>query len=74
MIEQSKPSERIFEANGQWFYRIRGEQNSGPYPSRSDAEKALSKFVRKCRGRMQFRLRLPTAKITGLFTKDHAAA
>ncbi len=74
MIEQSKSSERIFETDGQWFYRIRGEQNSGPYPSRKDAEKALSKFVRKCRGRMQFRLRLPCLLYTGLFTKDHAAA
>ena len=74
MIEQSKTSERIFEANVQWFYRIRGEQNAGPYASRTEAEKALTKFVRKCRGRMQFRLRLPTDKLSGLFTKDHAAA
>ncbi len=74
MIEQSKTSERIFEADGQWFYRIRGEQNAGPFASHKDAEKALSRFVRKCRGRMQFRLRLPTDKFSGLFTKDHAAA
>lgn len=74
MIEQSKTSERIFEAEGQWFYRIRGEQNAGPYASHADAQKALSRFVRKCRGRMQFRLRLPSTKISGLFTKNHAAA
>ena len=53
-------SSRIFQADdGQWYFKVRGNQNMGPYPSHSDAVHALGVYVSACRERLEGRLRWP---------------
>jgi hypothetical protein len=39
-------SERIFQQDQQWYFRIRGNSVKGPFMSYPDAEAGLRRFVR----------------------------
>jgi hypothetical protein len=44
--------ERIYQTqDGQWYYRARGHQDAGPFPSEESAVTALRKQIRSWRGR-----------------------
>ena len=54
--EQGRPcfrAQRVYSANGQWFFDTREKEQFGPYRDQSEAKKALAIFVaHKLRGRM----------------------
>ncbi|XOV84039.1 MAG: DUF6316 family protein [bacterium] len=44
--------ERIYQTeDGQWYYRVRGHQDAGPFPSEEAAATELRKQIRSWRGR-----------------------
>lgn len=51
---------RIYQAGDeQWYFKARGNQTMGPYPSHHDAAHALSVYVAACRERVEGRFRWP---------------
>jgi len=47
-------SDRVFLGeDGQWYFNVRGNQASGPFPSRQDAEQQLIRHVNACRRRVE---------------------
>ena len=38
--------ERIFEEEGQWFFRVRGNSHVGPFQSHHDAQQALRNIIK----------------------------
>ena len=54
--EQGPPcfrAQRVYSANGQWFFDTREREQFGPYRDQSEAKKALAIFVaHKLRGRI----------------------
>jgi len=46
--------DRVFSGeDGQWYFSIRGNQASGPFPSRQVAEQQLIRHVNACRKRVE---------------------
>ncbi|MBH80726.1 MAG: hypothetical protein CMQ49_09490 [Gammaproteobacteria bacterium] len=45
--------------DGQWYFKVRGNQSMGPYPSHQDAAHALNVYVSACQERVEGRIRWP---------------
>lgn len=41
----AKRSPRVYEENGEWFFRTREGAAMGPYATREDADQGLSDFI-----------------------------
>lgn len=46
-------SGRFFNIDARWFFACREGKDKGPFPSRSDAEAALSRYIREINTRDQ---------------------
>ena len=53
------PSRIYQDEDQQWYFKVRGNQTMGPYPSHADAAHALNVYVSACRERVEGRLRWP---------------
>jgi len=46
--------ERVFLGeDGQWYFNVRGNQATGPFASRREAEQQLIRYVNACRNRVE---------------------
>ena len=53
-------SSRTYQGDDdQWYFKVRGNQVMGPYPSHHDAAHALNVYVSACRERVDGRFRWP---------------
>ena len=56
---QMNPSRTYQGDDEQWYFKVRGNQTMGPYPSPQDAAHALNVYVAACRERVEGRLHWP---------------
>lgn len=53
------PSRTYQGDDGQWYFKVRGNQTMGPYENHHDAAHAVSVYVAACRERVEGRFRWP---------------